>query len=149
MYLSGLKFLFLGLFCHISSQPQWIWICGLMTSRKVEDEMWWRHGKSRTRCDDVTESWGRDVMTSRKVEDEMWWRHGKLRTRCDDVTESWGRDVCPHMINGRKHQCKQKWVSFRILASWCTFLSRSHSFISTNKKVSNLKKVLHCSQLTF
>ena len=41
-------------------------------------------------------------------------------------------------------QCKQKWViySFRIPASWCTFLSRSHSCISTNKKVSNFKKYL-------
>ena len=43
--------------------------------------------------------------------------------------------ICPRMVKGRKRQCKQKWViySFRNPVSWCTFLSRSQSCISTNK----------------
>ena len=52
---------------------------------------------------------------------------------------------CPHMVKGRKRQCKQKWFfySFRIPASWRTFLSKSHSCISTNKKVINFSKFLY------
>jgi len=51
---------------------------------------------------------------------------------------------CPHMVKRHKRQCNQKWFiySFRITASWRTFLSRSHSCISTNEKVSNFKKYL-------
>ena len=49
---------------------------------------------------------------------------------------------CPHMVKGRKHQWKQKLVIYRIPALWHTFLSGSHSYISTNKKAINYKKYI-------